>query len=583
MPFQPEPSTARIRPIRHCEVILLALLVCPDLALAQPKVALEVAFPELRFTRPVDLQHEGQQLFVVEQAGRIWTFENDPTVTERHLFLDIRDRVRTSNNEEGLLGLAFHPDYATNGYFYVYYSASSPRRTVLARYSASAGNTLQADKDSESVLLAVQQPAGNHNGGQIAFGPDSLLYIAFGDGGGANDTFRNGQDRTSLLGTIARIDVNQSPYGIPADNPFAGSTVFREEIYAWGLRNPWRFSFDRATGILYAGDVGQNAIEEIDVITKGGNYGWNIMEGGRCFRPPIGCDQSGLIAPILEYNHPGMPASVTGGYVYRGPGVPDLVGWYLFADYVDGRLWGLVYDGNTVTHNALLLNSRLTISSFGIDHAGEVYLLAFDGFVYRLLATGGKLGFEAFAKDLSFVQGVTISDVVFPAARGGTTPYTYSIAPALPEGLAFDASTRTISGTPADSLAPVSFEYAATDASGRNGALSFTLEIKGSPRLTRDPPLDPLPSFVLHGNHPNPFTRQTQVTFDLATSATVSLEVLDLLGRRVSLHRRTFAAGEGHMIRIDGEDLPSGLYLCRVSVSTGSRQSVKSTTLLRIH
>lgn len=569
-------------------MLLRAVLVCtlafPGLTLAQPRVALEIAFQELRFTRPVDLQHVGEQLFVVEQAGRIWTFENNPSVTDRHLFLDIRNRVRTANNEEGLLGLAFHPDYASNGYFYVYYSASNPRRSVLARYRVSAGNSLQADEDSEAVLLTVRQPAGNHNGGQIAFGPDGFLYIGIGDGGGANDQFRNGQDRTSLLGTIARIDVNQSPYGIPADNPFAGSTVFREEIYAWGLRNPWRFSFDSATGFLYAGDVGQNAVEEIDVVSRGGNYGWNIMEGTRCFRPPTGCNQSGSILPIFEYSHVGSPASVTGGYVYRGPGVPDLVGWYLFGDYVDGRLWGLVYDGTTVTQRAQLLNTRLAISSFGIDHAGEVYVLAFDGYVYRFKATEGRLGFEAFAKDLSFAQGMLISDVELPAAIDGTEPYTYALSPALPAGLTFDSSTRTISGIPRDSLAPAPFVYTATDATGRNGSLSFTLEVKRAPSLSREAALDVLTDFVLHGNHPNPFSGETHVTFDLPSSATVSLEVLDLLGRRVFVARpRTFAAGKGHRIFVDAADLPRGPYLCRVRVDTGSRQSVKSTTLLRIH
>ena len=362
---------------------------------AQFDFELEPAFPDLRFTRPVDLQHAGDgsdRLFVVEQAGVIRVFDNDPAATAASVFLDIRDRVRDQNNEEGLLGLAFHPNYTDNGLFFVSYTASSPRRSVLARYRVDAADPDRADPGSEEVILSTPQPAGNHNGGQIAFGPDGFLYLALGDGGGANDQFGNGQNRASLLGAMLRIDVDTPdairPYSIPTDNPFAENEVgFREEIYAYGLRNPWRFSFDPVTGLLWAADVGQGAFEEIDLIERGGNYGWNIMEGLHCFSPPLGCDQSGLVLPIHEYPHNGEAKSVTGGYVYRGPSVPELTGRYIYADFIDGRIWALEYDGQQVVQNTELLDTSLSIASFGVDQNNELYICAFDGRIYRFAPT----------------------------------------------------------------------------------------------------------------------------------------------------------------------------------------------------
>ena len=362
---------------------------------AQFDFALEVAFPDLRFTRPVDLQHAGDgsdRLFVVEQAGVIRVFDNNAATTAAEVFLDISARVRDSNNEEGLLGLAFHPNYADNGLFFVSYTASSPRRSVVARYHVDANDPNRADRDSEVVIISTTQPAGNHNGGQIAFGPDGFLYLALGDGGGANDQFGHGQNRTSLLGAMLRLDVDNPDadrnYSIPSNNPFAGNTEgFREEIYAYGLRNPWRFSFDFVTGLLWAADVGQGAFEEIDLIERGGNYGWNTMEGLHCFRPATGCDQSGLVLPIHEYPHNGQAKSVTGGYVYRGPSVPELTGQYIYADFIDGRIWALDYDGQQVVQNTELLNTSLSIASFGVDQNNELYICAFDERIYRFTPT----------------------------------------------------------------------------------------------------------------------------------------------------------------------------------------------------
>ncbi|MDX9759208.1 MAG: PQQ-dependent sugar dehydrogenase [Bacteroidota bacterium] len=368
--------------------VLILILLFPLSLTAQHQI--EPAFPKLSFTRPVDLQHPGDEsgrLFVVEQDGRILVFPNDPDVTEARLFLDIRDRVNDSGNEEGLLGLAFHPSYKSNGYFYVNYTAANPRRTVVARYRVSAADPDVADPATERVLLTIAQPYSNHNGGQVGFGPDGYLYISTGDGGSGGDPQNNAQNRASLLGKILRIDVDNprsgQNYGIPVDNPFTGNTAgHAEEIWAYGLRNPWRFSFDPVTERLWTGDVGQNRYEEVDIIEPGRNYGWRIMEGFACYNPASGCDQAGLTKPIVEYGRDDG-ASITGGHVYRGPGVPALAGTYIYADFVTGKIWGLSYDSPTEFTNELLLNSGKNISAFGVDEQRELYLCSFDGSIYR--------------------------------------------------------------------------------------------------------------------------------------------------------------------------------------------------------
>ncbi|MFQ5582909.1 MAG: PQQ-dependent sugar dehydrogenase [Calditrichia bacterium] len=349
------------------------------------------AFPNLpSFTRPVDLQNSGDgsnRIYVVEQRGMIYVFANDSNVTQRKVFLDIRGRVDDSGNEMGLLGLAFHPDYENNGYFYVDYTAGNPRRTVISRFSVSTANPDSADENSELILLTVNQPYSNHNGGQIAFGPDNMLYISLGDGGLFDDPQNNGQNRATLLGSLLRIDVDTTSgnlnYAIPPDNPFVGNpNGYREEIYAFGLRNPWRFSFDHVTAQLWAGDVGQDHWEEVDIIRSGGNYGWRKMEGFHCYIPPS-CDTSGqnIINPVWEYGH-NLGVSITGGYVYRGPGVPELTGKYIYSDYGSGRIWALEYDGVNST-NSLLIDTNKNISSFGVDENNELYICSFDGKIYR--------------------------------------------------------------------------------------------------------------------------------------------------------------------------------------------------------
>ncbi len=350
---------------------------------------LVVAFPQLApLSNMVHLTHAGDgngRLYVVLQEGRIVRFDPTSTVAEPTLFLDIRDRV-SAGGEQGLLGLAFDPDYGSNGHFYVNYTAQG--QTVVARYTVGQADAGRVDPNSELVIMHVPQPYPNHNGGTVAFGPDGYLYIGLGDGGAGGDPLNSGQDLQTLLGAMLRIDVSEvseeHPYAVPADNPFVHEDA-RPEIWAYGLRNPWRFSFDRETGDLWAGDVGQNHWEEVDLLEAGRNYGWNRMEGNHCFPSTVqDCSAEGLEVPVVEYSLSGLRCAVIGGVVYRGSSLPWLEGAYLYADYCSGEVWGLRYDGEQVTEHTLLNDSVRRISAFGQDEDGEVYLLSFDGRIYRL-------------------------------------------------------------------------------------------------------------------------------------------------------------------------------------------------------
>lgn len=362
--------------------LLLLALPLPG----QGQYVLRDAYPSLSFNNLTEIASvpDGRnRLYALTQAGIIYQFPDDPAAANQpEVFLDITDRV-VSGGERGLLGLAFHPDFQNNGFFYVNYTTGNPLQTRISRFTRRSSNPAQADPGSEQVLLTYNQPFENHNGGKIAFGPDGFLYISSGDGGSGGDPLNNAQNRQNLLGKILRIDVDAPagglPYGIPADNPFAGNTQgFREEIFAYGLRNVWKFSFDRATGRLWAADVGQNNREEINLITNGGNYGWRIMEGTNCYDPPQGCNPAGLVLPVYEYLHSaGIGRSITGGYVYRGSSLPALQGKYVYGDYLSGNVWalGLNEDG-TVAENALLLNAGFLVSGFGEDQNQELLVLS---------------------------------------------------------------------------------------------------------------------------------------------------------------------------------------------------------------
>ena len=335
------------------------------------------------FDQPVFLTHAGDgsnRTFVVEKGGRIKLLDGT-------MFLNIADRITASGYEQGLLGVAFHPRFAHNGWLYVYYTAPDGTNT-LSRFRATA-DLQRGDPDTELVLLQQTSPHDTHNGGMVAFGPDGMLYVGLGDGGGADDQFGNGQHGDTLLAKIVRIDVNTEPYAVPQDNPFVHTSTIRSETWASGLRNPWRFSFDRATGDLYIGDVGQNQWEEINfqpAMSRGGaNYGWSIKEGSYCFYTTT-CDSTGLTDPIVAYDHY-QGIAVTGGYVYRGQHVPALYGAYLFGDYGTGRIWAAARDDRGVWTTTEVGQIPALISSFGEDEAGEVYLTDIGGgAVYRVTA-----------------------------------------------------------------------------------------------------------------------------------------------------------------------------------------------------
>jgi glucose/arabinose dehydrogenase len=332
------------------------------------------------------------RLFAVEQAGRIRIIQNDVLLVDP--FLNLTASVE-SGGEKGLLGLAFHPNFAGNRRFFVNYTrrVGAQLQSVISEFSASVANMNQADPATERLLLVVNQPFDNHNGGQLAFGQDGLLYIALGDGGSGGDPFGNGQSLSTLLGKILRIDVDSPPapgnqYVIPPDNPFSVAGGL-PEIWAYGFRNPWRFSFDPPTGRLFAGDVGENSWEEVNLVTRGGNFGWNIMEGNHCFPPSATmCNTTGLILPIFEYGHvTGGGISIIGGFVYRGSAIPGLVGTYVFADLSGGRVWGLTQNSQGGWDQTDLLIHGLTVSAFGRDTGGELYLIDYrGGSIRRLVA-----------------------------------------------------------------------------------------------------------------------------------------------------------------------------------------------------
>ena len=339
------------------------------------------------FNRPLYLTHAfDERLFVVEQSGVV-RIVKDGQLREQP-FLDIRDRVGSSQLEQGLLSIAFHPDYQENGRFFAHYTDYAGN-SHISSFTVSDNDQNLANADSEIVLLSVDQPYPNHNGGQLKFGPDGYLYAGFGDGGSANDPLNSGQDQSTLLGSLIRIDVDHSEdiYAVPATNPFIADETRRNEIWAWGLRNPWRFSFDKLTGDLFIADVGQNLWEEIHfqpAISQGGeNYGWSIMEASHCFLDSS-CDMIGLELPIFEYSHQ-EGCSITGGYMYRGQQFLSLYGNYFVADFCSGNIWRLFPDTEGSWSAAKVLDSGYVISSFGEDVNGDLYVLVHDtGSIFQI-------------------------------------------------------------------------------------------------------------------------------------------------------------------------------------------------------
>jgi glucose/arabinose dehydrogenase len=408
---------------------IFSSLMFAGIALAQPlpKIELQRVFPNLQIDRPVWMNEapDGSgRFFVVGQAGKILIVKKGSDGGDAKEFLNIEDRHPYFENEDGLMSIAFHPGFKTNGLFYIYYNQKNPAnqnlkplnfpfRSVISEFKVSAADPDKADMSSERILLEVPQPFWNHKGGELAFGPDGYLYLGLGDGGLGDDPFGNGQNTATLLAKMLRIDVNsrttigkgdrsrELSYGIPSDNPFAnepnmGSGACKE-IFAYGLRNPWRYSFDRQTGDLWVGDVGQDLWEEVDLVTKGGNYGWSVREGAHHFKPgPLGAQ---YIDPVIEYPHKSslqaqaifpdhsIGMCVIGGYVYRGQKYPSLDGVYVYGDDTLGTIWGFRYDrdAHKVTAHGTLLEQKKNITSFAEDQDGELYALMIDGHIYSII------------------------------------------------------------------------------------------------------------------------------------------------------------------------------------------------------
>ena len=352
--------------------------------------------------RPLAIMGAGDgtnRIFIARQPGTVHVFPNDPQADEMRTFLDIHERIHfhPKENEEGFLGLAFHPKYKENGEFFVYYTGAydseRDRRSVISRFRVSKDDPNRADPDSEEILMVIPDKYWNHNGGTIVFGPDGYLYIGLGDGGKGGDPDGNGQDLGAIWGKILRIDVDHQDeglkYAIPKDNPFVDQPSARGEVWCYGIRNVWRIAFDRETGDLWAGEVGQDLWEEIDIIERGGNYGWNLREGKHPFGENGSGPRSNLIEPIWEYHHE-VGKSITGGNVYRGKSAPELTGAYLYADWVTGQIWALWYDkaAGRVTANRTIVPKGFPVMSFGEDDEGETYYATQEGGLWKFVTAG---------------------------------------------------------------------------------------------------------------------------------------------------------------------------------------------------
>lgn len=570
--------------------ILIFLIFTTQSAFSQ--VSVVSAFPNLTFSRPIDLQYAPDgtnRLFIVEQSGNIYVIENDSTTSQKKLFFSLKDSVDTGN-EQGLLGLTFHPNYKNNGYFYVSYNPAGPDSSIIARYEVSADPDV-ADQGRKKIILGVKQPATNHNGGQIAFGPDGYLYIGFGDGGGSNNQYKNAQNLHTLLGAMLRINVDDTSsygnYAIPEDNPFVGNdSSYREEIYAYGLRNPWRWSFDPVTGWLWCGDVGQDNWEEVDIIRKGGNYGWNIMEGTHCNPSGSECDDSGLIYPIVDYKNPDLGVAVTGGHVYRGSKVPDLFGKYVYGDYRSGLVWTCVYDGINEPVNELLLSSGKTISAFGVDKDYELYLCDLGGKIYKFYQPYVALNLDAPVLLLPENNADSVrTDTVFFNWHtvGNAQKYLLEIASENTFAAEYFSTTTvdTFANVPLNASSGVDFFWhvkaiSGTDTSGWSVPLHFTTR----PNVTHLKQKDNTPhSFQLMQNYPNPFNPETIINYQLPMSNKVTLKVFDITGKEIQTLVNKYQVQGTYSVTFDATHISSGIYFYKLMSSSGFSQTRKMVLL----
>ncbi len=566
------------------QAVVFLILLCVVRESVDGQVQLTNAFPALTFTRPIFLTHAGDgtnRVFVAQQDGYIRVFSNDSAVGSYTTYLDINDKLSSTGGEEGLLGLAFHPDYATNGFFYVNYTAPSPLRTVVARYKVMGGNPNKADSLSEQIIIEINQPYSNHNGGMILFGQDGYLYIGMGDGGSGGDPQNYAQNLQSLLGKMLRLDVDTTMgYRIPPTNPFYGNpTAGREELYAWGLRNPWRFSEDTTSGLMLLGDVGQVQWEEIDDVRNGLNYGWRCYEGNAPYNTS-GCGPvSEYTFPIKVYPHSGGDCSVTGGYIYRGYRRPEFEGAYIYGDYCTGKIWLLRYEGGQVTEDSLLINAPFSVSSFGVDGDGEIYICNYNGNIQRFV--GARLNDPPAAFNLT----LPANDSTVVTASGLEPSVEFSWEPSIdPDAdtvvyvlqidttATFDSSVRRDSsvGTSTSHIVvlpsePETYYWRVLAMDWRDTVASNetrTLNVEILTSVLPDP-LVPEES-SLEQNYPNPFNPVTTIKYTIPKGGWVRLSVYNLLGQLLTVVSEGNQAAGTYDVEFKSGDIPSGIYFYRI-------------------
>lgn len=572
-------KSSLLRSIVSANLFVLLYFVAAAQAQEHELIVID-AFPGVSVNQILGLEPQPgtNDLFILSQSGRIFRLERGSQTQQLTTWLDLSSQL-ISGGERGLLGLAFHPEFEQNRRFYVNYTIANPLRTVISRFTVDENGN--PDTGSEQQLLIFNQPFANHNGGDIAFGPDGFLYIASGDGGSGGDPQNNAQNTSNLLGAMLRVDVNtnDATYLIPGDNPFVSGGGM-PEIFAWGLRNPWRMSFDRENGMLWTGDVGQNAWEAIHIIENGKNYGWNILEGSNCFPPGSNCNPDGLELPVFEYNHDNGDRSITGGFVYRGANNPSLFGKYIYGDFISGRVWALSFDEETfeAQSNTELINLPMNISSFAQDNDGELYILGYNnGRIFRIVTTPEATAITQPQPEETVPETFTLSwsDIA------GADSYRFEIsATSTFENLLADGETDA---TMAEITSPEAglFAWARVRTQNQAGVGAWSDPV---PFFIEDPvsvPVSPeLPrEIVLHQNYPNPFNPTTTLTFELPEQAEVRLQVFDSMGRLVSTLINGSVQAGVHQVRFDGSGLASGLYFVRLQ--TGQMVFSRSVTLIK--
>ena len=545
----------------------------------EPNLILTEPFPGVSISNILGLEapDDTPNIYLLSQQGRIFRLDTSAPGAEAELWLDISGRL-VSGGERGLLGLAFPPDYDQTGRFYLNYTAASPTRTVISRFTADNG---VADPDSEEILLEFNQPFNNHNGGKMAFGPDGYLYIASGDGGSGGDPQGNAQNTQNLLGAMLRIDVDTegATYIIPPDNPFADDDFSADEIYAYGLRNPWRFSFDREVGTLWTGDVGQNAWEAIHYIENGLNYGWAIVEGSNCYPPGSSCDTEGLEMPVFEYDHSQGDRSITGGYVYRGAKNPSLFGQYIYGDYISGRIWALEFEADTfeAIDNRELVNAPFNISSFGEDADGELYVLAYNtGRIFTIVTTPEATSITQPQPGESVAPEFTLAWENVP----GADEYNWQISnsESFDDILFSDFTGSTSAEVNVGNIGGELFVRIRTENEAGESEWSETVPFEIFP-VSAEPIIELPREMKLYPAYPNPFNPSTTVSFALPESANVSLEVYNSAGQRVAVLVDGMRAEGRHDVTFNASDLSSGIYIIHLT-ALGER-AVNKITLIK--